>query len=547
MSATPQKELTAIWNKVTTSSDQCLVWIEKGAMQLMNFNHTEAILNFRKALSFDNDCAMAHYFIAYCNAGNYNNLLGFDYAIGWEESQKAFTMAGNLSLTDWESALIEAQVHRFCSPVGSIANDTLNKNYANKMRLVYQKFEDHVEVAVFFAESLMNLAPWKLWTSLPNIKPAIPETEELTNVLEKALKLAPNHPGLCHLYIHTMELSPTPEKALPAADVLRSHTVEHGHLVHMASHIDIWVGNYNEAIEVNKRAIQLDKEFLIKREGGVDFYNFYFLHNYHFLVWGAMLNGRYTTALKYAEEIKLHTGPEVIQNMLGNLPIGIIFGEAIASIDWHVLVRFGKWEDIIKRPIEKNKDMYPSSVVMARYARGVAFAALGRIAEAEKERELFYEVRKDKTFAKRCQMNNFMYNQEKPGRGILDIAEAVLNGEIEYRKGNFEEAFRQLRLAVERDCHLVYSEPWSWMMPTRHVLGALLLEHGNVAEAEAVYREDLSQYKNNMWSLLGLHQTLKEQKRVEEADSVLGLFHKASALAEIKIGASCLCATQISS
>ena len=532
-----------MWSKVTTSSAECLDWIEKGVMQLFNFNHTEAILNFHKALTFDKDCAMAHYFIAYCNAGHYNFINGMDYAAGWEEASKALTMAKHSSLTDWETALIEAQIHRFCFPIGSIPIQTLNKNYANKMRLVYHKFEGVVEVAAFFAESLMNLAPWELWTPLPDIKPAIAETEELVEVIEKGLKLAPNHPGLCHFYIHTLELSSTPLKALPAAEVLRNNSGRYGHLFHMASHIDIWSGNYKEAIEVNKRAIKVDEEFLMSREDRYDFYNLYCLHNYHFVVWAAMFCGQYSIAMKHAEEVVSRIGPNVIAVKIGDIPFGKFYIEPFRSIDWHVLVRFGKWKDIINRPINASEELYPSSLITARYARSVAFAALGMHAEAETERSLFYEVRKDKTMSKRYLVHNVMYDPDKPGEGVLDVAECVMNGEIEYHKGNFKEAFQHLRLAVKRDSNLVYGEPWSWMVPSRHALGALLIEREESIEAESVYREDLLQYKDNMWSLLGLHQALKMQQKIEEAGEVLALFEKASAFTEFEIGASCLCAT----
>ena len=545
MSEVPDKDLAALCNKVTTSSPECLEWIDKGLIQIFNFNHSQAIVNLKKALSFDSQCAMAHYFIAYSHAGHYNNPEGFEHAVGSEEARTAQTLSQSLTLKEWEFDLIEAQLHRFCLPVGSVPLNTRTINYVNAMRLVYQKHEGNLDVAVFFAESLMSLAPWKLWTKPPNIKATIPETLELVQVLEKALGLAPVHPGLCHYYIHTMELSATPEKALPAADVLRCRYGEYGHLLHMASHIDIWVGQYKQAIEANQKAIAADHSYISARGEWYDFYTYYQLHNYQFLTWAAMFNGEYTVAMKCAEDLKSQIGPNLISLKFGDVPFGLIHMEPFASVDWHVLVRFGKWEDIINRPINENKKDYPSSVVMARYARGVAFAALGKQAEAEKERELFFEVRTDSSFAQRCMLSNFMYDPNRPGEGILDIAEAVLNGEIEYRKGNFKEAFDQLRLAVKRDCNLEYSEPWSWMMPTRHVLGALLLESGNAAESESVYREDLEQYRNNIWSLMGLHQSLKQQNKLEEADSVLALFQIASASAEIKIGASCLCATKL--
>lgn len=203
--------------------------------------------------------------------------------------------------------------------------------------------------------------------------------------------------------------------------------------------------------------------------------------------------------------------------------------ESFGSLPWHVLVRFGKWEAIINRPVKEDEDVYCGTVATSRYARGIAFAVLGRLEEADAERSKFYAVMRNTELEKRFLFINVLHDPEHQ-RGILDVAEAVLNGEVEYHKGNFKEAFEHLRLAVERDTNLQYDEPWGWMTPARHVLGALLLERGEAAAAEAVYREDLKQYQDNLWSLLGLHQALKKQQKVEEAELVFTLFQKVSVL-----------------
>ena len=395
-----------------------------------------------------------------------------------------------------------------------------------------------------FAESLMMLAPWNLWTSPPDIKPAIAETEELMAVLEKALKQHQMHPGLCHYYIHTMELSNAPEKALPAADVLRYRYPQQGHLLHMPSHIDMWVGQYYEAIEANKKAVAADEAYKLETGKNNEFYKLYRMHNYHFTVWACLMDGQYTTALQYAEAAEKQLDVEAVTSKLGDMPLGSMYMESFASLPWHVLVRFGKWEDILRRPLKIEDNVYLGTLATAHYSRGVAFAVLGKLKEADAERDKFYEVLGNKELQNRYLHNNLMHDA-KHHQGILDVAEAVLNGEVEYHKGNFEDAFKHLRLAVERDINLNYDEPWGWMSPARHVLGALLLEHGDAAAAEVVYREDLKQYKNNLWSLLGLYQTLKQQQKTEELESIFNLFQKASARADIKIGASCLCATKI--
>ena len=532
--------------KVTTSSADCQLWIDRGIVQTFGFNHEEAIRCFERALRFDSSCVMAHYFIAYNNAADYNNEDGIDCAVAYKEAQKALDMAQHTpGLSDWERALIEAQVHRFCWPVGSKPSDELSRNYVSAMRPVYQKFGgDDVDIAAFFAESLMMLAPWKLWTTPPDVKPAIPETEELVSVLEKALKVDPTHPGLCHFYIHAMELSSTPEKALPAADVLRSRVPEQGHLLHMSSHIDMWVGQYKEATEANKRAVMADETYRLQSGQDDEFYKVMRMHNYHFTAWAAMFDGQYATALKYAEAAEKQLGPEAVTFVLGEMPLGSMYLESFACLPWHVLVRFGKWEDIISRPLKEDEAVYAGTVATSHYARGVAFAAMGKLEEAEAERTKFYAALKNKALEKRYLFNNIMHDPEHRS-GILDVAEAVLDGEVEYHKGNFQQAFEHLRLAVKRDINLPYDEPWGWMMPARHALGALLLEQGEAVEAEAVYREDLKQYKNNMWSLLGLHQALKQQQKMEEAESIHASLQRASVRADIKVGASCFCATKI--
>jgi len=527
---------------------ECQKYINHGLLQLFGFNHEEAIRCFKKALQFDENCAMAHYLIAYGNAPNYNNPHGLDLADAFDESRKAMEVASknNSSVASWEMDLIKAQQHRFCSPPRSKQSKELNTNYVNEMRPVYQKYgKDDAEVAAFFAEALMQLAPWKLWTPAPEYKPAIPETEELTSVLETALKSHPDHPGLCHFYIHTMELSSTPEKALLAADALRKG-FEQGHLLHMPGHIDMWVGHYKEATEINMLAIDADKLYVEKTGHDHEGYISYRLHNYHFVTWAAMFDGQYATAMKYAKELEDLVTIDAAHStvMVGSVSFDMSNLESYACSSWHVMVRFGKWEDILNYPMKKEKDLFVATIATAHYARAVAFAVTGQFKEAELERKNFYNALMNETIKSRYLHNNIMHNPESHS-GILDVAEAVMNGEVEYQKGNIEEGFKHLHLAVERDSNLMYDEPWGWMMPSRHVLGALLLEQGRAAEAEVVYREDLKQYKNNMWSLLGLSQALKQQQKLEEAKTIQDLFDKASACTDVNIQASCLCATKI--
>ena len=514
-------------------------------VHMLGFNPEEAIRCFRKALHHDPNCAIAHFFIAHCYAPNYNDAEGLDCAAGYEEARKAVDLMSSTQrniLADWERALIHAEISRSCWPAAEPA--TASK-HVEVMRDVYQKFgKENSLVAALFAESLSMLAPWKLWTHPPNIRAAIPETEELVAVLEQALERDPTHPGLCHFYIHAMELSVTPEKALPAANILRSRIPDQGHLLHMPSHIDMWLGQYKEAVDSNKRAVAADEKYARVMGHNNEVYKMYRLHHYHFTVWAAMFDGQFSTAMEYAEAACLLVDTEAICFTKKGFPFGSMFFESYGSLPWHVLVRFGKWEEILTRPLKEDKDLYAATTAVAYYARGIACAVLGRLKEADMECTHFRNQLKNKRLQKVYMHNNLMHDP-KDHHGILDVAEAVLDGEVEYHKGNMMGAFEHLWLAVQRDISLEYVEPWGWMTPARHVLGALLLEQGQLQEAESVYREDLKQYKDNMWSLLGLYQALTRQNRLKEAASTLVMFQRASERSDIKIGASCLCATKI--
>ena len=538
-------------NKITTSSPGCREWFNRGILNSYGFKREEALRCFKKVLQSDSNCPSAHCFIAYNHAADYNNPDGFDYGEGYKESQKALELANKTpSIPDWEKAVIEAQTHRFCWPVCSKTKDELHRDYAEAMRKVYDKYGHHnPDITTLYAESLMMLAPWTMWTKPPEIKPAIEETPKIVSVLEKGLEIDPTHPGLCHFYLHAMELSPTPERALPTADILRTQYPDQGHLLHMPSHIDMWVGHYKEAIQANEVGIAANEAYKAQREVEIEMYDMYRMHNYHFATWAAMFDGQYGTAMKYAELVEKQLSVELVTSELDGAPFGSVWLEAFTTLPWHVLVRFGRWQEIIDRPMKEDKDVYAGSTVAAYYARAIAFAVLGKPNEADAERTNFYTALSNKALENRLLFNNIMHDPVKKS-GVLDVAEAVLNGEVEYHKGNFDEAFKWLHLAVERDLGLNYDEPWGWMMPARHVLGALLLERNEPAKAEEVYREDLKQYKNNLWSLLGLYQALKEQKKDDkEVEEVFQLFKEASARCDemINFGASCLCATKLCS
>lgn len=533
--------------KITTSSPDAQLWFDRGLNWLFGFNHAEAIKCFRKALTHDAECAMAHWGISYASGPNYNlpwvryDPQGRQMALtaSYDAMQDALAHAGKAS--DVERAMIEALPARY--PQREAVEDMApwDKAYTREMRKIFLAFPDDLEVRCVFAESIMNETPWKMW-DLPSGRPAEGSgTEECRATLEQAFERAPaawDHPGLLHLYVHLMEMSPFPQAALRAGDRLRAIVPDSGHLIHMPTHLDVLCGQYNDVQLYNQKALKTDRSFLAYSDDpGV--YLIYVIHNFHFAIYGAMFLGQYTPAIAAAEEL-IATVPEPVLRITS--PPMADFLEGYLTMKQHVLVRFGKWREIIAQKLPEDRDLYCSVTAMIHYAKAVAHSALGHVAEAEAEKALF-TVAKARVPESRLVHNNKVAN-------LLNVAEAMLDGELDYRKGNYDAAFAHLRKSVELSDALPYDEPWGWMQPPRHALGALLLEQGRIEEAEAVYRSDLGldgrlsracQHPDNLWSLHGLHECLL--RRGETAESVLirQRLDLAQARAEVPIKASCFC------
>jgi tetratricopeptide (TPR) repeat protein len=342
-------------------------------------------------------------------------------------------------------------------------------------------------------------------------------------VLEKGLQHSPNFPALCHLYIHAIEASPHPEKALPAANRLRGAMPGAGHLVHMPSHIDVLVGDYQSVIRANQKAIKVDAEF-VKREGADNFYTGYRIHNHHFLIYGAMFDGQSKLALRTARELQKQVPVELLKKQTD-------FFDAFMPMPFHVFVRFGRWEEILKEP--EPAEYLPMSRSIRHYARALAYSATGRIDKAETEQAAF------KLAKATVPESSILFNNTS--LSILGVAEEMMAGEIAYRKGKSKAAFKHLREAVRLDDAMNYEEPWAWMQPARHALGALLLESGKIAEAETVYRADLKRHPNNPWALHGLAESLAAQDKPAQAAKFKKQFKIATVRADVIIDRSCYC------
>ena len=531
---------------VTTSSPQAQTWFDRGLVWTYGFNHEEAVYCFEQALRHDPDCAMAHWGVGYALGPNYNKPWeAFDEAdlrSTLEHAHAAVARAEELAepATPAEQALIGALRWRYAQDELPGERQVWNEKYADAMGGVYRDFGDDLDVAALYADALMNLTPWQLWDLRTGEPAAGARTAEAREVLDRALDspAARAHPGVLHMYIHLMEMSPFPERARPAAEHLRGLVPDAGHLHHMPTHLDVLCGDYGRVVASNSDAITADERYLA-RNGAMNFYTMYRCHDYHFKIYGAMFLGQSEVALSTAARLA------------DSIPDDLLRVESPPMADWlegflamrvHVLIRFGRWQDILDLPMPADPELYCVTTAMLRYAKGVACAALGRVAEARAERELF-RLAQAAVPATRMLFNNTCTD-------VLAIAGAMLDGELDYREGNIEAAFASLRRAIELDDGLPYDEPWGWMQPTRHAYGALLLEQGRVAEAERVYRADLGfddtlpracQHPGNVWSLHGFHECLVRLGRPGEAAIIEQQLKLTAALADVPIESSCFC------
>jgi len=537
---------------ITTDSAAAQLWFDRGLVWCYGYNHEEAVACFERALEHDPGCAMAHWGVAYAIGPNYNKPWeAFDDAdkrmsLGRALAAGAAALEYAVSASAEEQALIGALQQRYPESPETEDFGPWNDAYANAMRAVHAAHRDDLDICALFAEAIMNRTPWALWDLPTGEVAAGADTLEAIEVLETAFRDleaqgANRHPGLLHMYIHLMEMSPHPERALKAGDALRELVPDAGHLCHMPTHIDVLCGHYQTVVESNGRAIAADRKFL-EREGPVNFYSVYRCHNYHFRIYGAMFAGQYRVALDAAEEM-ISTLPGEVLTM-GSPPMADWL-EGFVPMKQHVLIRFGKWREIIEQPLPEDAELFCVTTAMMHYAKTVAHAASGDIPGAEAEREAFLAARA------RVPESRTLFNNTC--QDILAIAEEMLNGELEYRRGNHAAAFAHLRSSVELDDNLPYDEPWGWMQPARHALGALLIEQGRLEEAEAVYRADLGldgalsracQHPDNVWSLHGLHECLARRGETALAAIIKQRLDLAAARADVPIKASCYCRMQ---
>ncbi|HLY88883.1 MAG TPA: hypothetical protein VKQ27_07860 [Acetobacteraceae bacterium] len=533
---------------VTTTSPDAQRWFDRGLNWCFGFHHEEAIRCFEKALEADANCAMAHWGIGYAAGPNYNfpwelmDPAGKAATLGraYDATRAALALAPNVSAP--ERALIEALPSRYPQRDPIEDQRPWNNAFADAMRLVHQAHPDDLDIRNVFVEAIMNRTPWRMWDLRTGATAPDAGTTEAREVLETAFSTLPgamSHPGLLHLHVHLMEMSPNPEAALVTGDRLREISPDMGHLTHMPTHIDIQCGHYRDAMLWNQRAIIADRKFY-DRVGPMNFYSGYRIHNYHFAAYGAMFLGQYEPAIAAANEL-VETMPEDFLR-IPSPPMANFF-ESYVAVRLHVMIRFGKWHEIIAQTLPADPELYCNTVAMTHYAKGVAHAALGDVPAAEAEQALFRDA------AKRVPDTRYIHNVKCVS--LLAIAEQMLAGEIAYRRGEHDAAFAHLRAAISLEDDLPYDEPWGWMQPVRHALGALLLEQGRAAEAEVVYREDLGLggtlpraqiHPDNVWALRGLLDCLERRGERAEATLIRQRVTFAEARADVPVAVSCFCA-----
>jgi tetratricopeptide (TPR) repeat protein len=501
---------------VTTSSPEAQEWFDQGLRLVYAFNHDEATRSFQETVRLDPGCAMGWWGIALAAGPNYNDAGNRERdRRAYEALQKAVALRAKVS--EGERDYVDALAKRYTKEPPP-DRKALDAAYADAMREVARRHPDDLDAATLFAEAMMDLRPWDLWTLDGRPQPA---TEEIVATLESVLRRDPRHPGANHYYIHAVEASPHPERGEAAADRLRDLVPGAGHLVHMPSHIYMRVGRYAEAVGANERAVAVDRAYLARAKPDGLYPMMYYPHNLDFLWSAASMEGRSTETIRAARELTQVATPDMARQMPD------VESAVVAPL--FALARFGRWDDILAAPAPP-EDL-PFACGTWHYARGLAFARGGRPDDAAVERDRLAKI-VDTTPSDRPLMQ---VNKQKQ---VLRLAAEVLAGELAAAERKHAEAIRHLRVAVGLQDGLHYMEPPPWYYPVRQSLGAVLLAAGRPGEAETVYRADLARNRENGWSLYGLARSLRAQKRVQEAAAVEQRFRKAWAAADVELADS---------
>ncbi len=503
--------------EVSTKSEDAQYFMDQGLRLIYAFNHAEAHRSFQEAARLDPTLAMAYWGQALALGPNINDPFPDDNR--QETAFEAIEKASDLmqGATTMEKELIVALSKR-CTDQEGAEQQPLNVAYLEAMEKVYANHSDHPDIGTLYAAAIMNTMPWNYYDENWDPKP---NTDQCVAALEKVSADYPEHPGAHHYYIHIIEAK-APTKAISNADALAEMMPAAGHMVHMPSHIYLAVGYYEKAAEQNRKAIEVDQDYIAQCQAQGVYPLAYYPHNIHFLWAAASMMGASREAIDAAEKVAMK-----VPNYLGT---EIPFIQDFMAVPFQAFTRFGQWNEILTTPEPPNQLLHTRMIW--HYARGMAFTRRGELEKAKIELEA---TRKLGAMEEVIGLNA-AYNN--PTSEVAKVAVASLEGEIEAAQGNWEQAIQILTDAVKFEEALIYQEPEAWHAPTRHYLGAVLLDAGKPEEAEAVYLADLQKHPNNGWALFGLQQALAAQGKAKEAQQVKMEFEKAWVNADIELTAS---------
>ncbi len=506
--------------KISTNNKEAQDYFNQGMMLSFGFNHAEAARSFFEATRLDSTCAMGYWGFAYVLGPNYNAGMEADnYARAYKASQKALALASKS--TAKEQALIGALSGRYTLEAPKDRSH-LDSTYAAAMKKVYDAFPADPDISALYAESLMDMHPWDMYDK--TTKEPRAWAPEIVAVLEKLMKQYPKHPGAPHFYIHAVEASKTPERGLAAAKLLMSLVPGSGHLLHMASHIYIWTGDYHLGSLANIEAIKVDSAYVTACHAQGAYPLAYYPHNYHYLAAMATFEGNSALAWSAAKKVQQKTAKEVMmQPGWGTL-------QHYYTIPWFVGVKLGMWDSLLAiKPLDQGW-IYPRSIL--HYAQGMAYLGKKNLANAEKELAQLNALATNPVLKELSIWGiNSMHD-------IVQVASHVLAAEIHRKKKEYAKAITTFNQAIAIEDNLNYDEPPDWFFSVRHHLGTALLQAGKFAEAEKIYLQDLNTWRENGWALIGLQQALQQQGKTAEALQVKQRFDKAWQHADFKLVSS---------
>lgn len=514
-SAPPLFKDLGTWSHPVTASAEAQRYFDQGLRLYYGFNHDEAIRAFRESARLDAKCAMAWWGVAIAAGPNINMPMDDAGAkVALAAIEQATALAAQTSPA--EQAWIAALAVRYSDAPGA-SRAALDTAYSVAMRALWKRYPDDADAGALFAESMLDLNPWNQWArdGKPN-----PGTPEAVAALEVVLNKQPDHPGANHFYIHALEASDDPARALQSAKRLESLMPGAGHLVHMPSHIYARTGRYAESLERNKLAAAVDEKYIAEQKPQGMYPLMYYNHNLQFIWFSAMMEGRSAESMAAARKLAGNVSNESIAQipMLEFVPTYPVMTSA----------RFGRWDDALKEPLPPASQRFASA--LCHYARGLAFAAKGQFGPARTELDALRASAVLVPAEMTVSINN---------AGLLTrVATQTLAGEIAARSGDEDAGVELLRAAVATEDSLHYDEPPTWCYPVRHMLGATLMRAGRAKAAEAVYRDDLRRHPENGWSLLGLAQALRKLGETKEADQLLARHRKAWANADVRLPGS---------